>query len=428
MARGRDGGTRSPSNATGVHPRPKPEPPVVDLFDPRLVTNPFPVMAVLREQGDGVHRSNLGFWIVTRHADVEALNRDPRLGKDLRRWDAYEMVQPFLAHSALERCIQRSIFFLDPPDHTRQRRLAARAFTPRAVDALRPRLHRLAQDLLAALPDEGEIELMMGFAHPFPVRAIVEILGLPSADFPQLMAWSDALAVVVEPMAGRERLDAADAATVELEAYLRDNIRRRRHRTPRSDGRLIDQLIGAEDGGDRLTEDELVSMVVLLLTAGHETTTNLIGNGTLALVENHDQLQRLRRQPELIDTAVEELTRYDPPGNANLRVAQEDLTVGESRIRAGEAMFTWLGAANRDPRVFGHPDRLDLARHPNPHVSFGGGIHHCLGAALARTEARIAFGALVRRWPRLAVERADLRRRNVINIRGLERLPLVVSP
>jgi cytochrome P450 len=399
----------------------------VDLLDPRLVDDPHPLLADLRERGDGVHRSNLGFWLVTRHADVESVNRDPRFGRDLRRWEGYEAVRPFLAGSALEACMQRFIFFLDPPDHTRLRRLTARAFTPRAVELRRPRLQQLARHLVADLPDDGQVELMERFAQPFPVRAIIDILGLPACDYAQLKAWADALALAVEPVAGRERLADADAATVEFDAYLRAEIRSRRTHALFPQVWLLDQLIAAEDGGDRLSEDELVAMVLLLFIAGHETTTNLIGNGMAALARHPAELDRLRRRRDLAATAVEELLRYDPPGNTNLRVAHEDVTVASTRIRAGEGLFTWLGSANRDPRVFEHPDRLDVSRHPNPHVTFGGGIHRCLGAALARVEGQVAFEALSRRWTHVDVDERGVERRRLINMRGLVRLPLVVT-
>jgi cytochrome P450 len=399
-------------------------PAAFDLFDPQLRADPYPAVAHLRESGDGVQRVEPGFWLVGRHGDVQHLHRDSRLGRDPRKSALYPLVRPFLAGSDLERCVESWMFFSDPPDHTRLRRLAAMAFTPRAVDAMCATIEALADELIAELPSTGEVDLIPAFAQPFPVRVMLAILDLPTVDYDALKEWSDAVALVVEPIAGRGRLELADAAVREFNAYLADHIARRRH-TPRSG--LLDDLITAESEGDRLSEEELLAMLVLLFVAGHETTTNLLGNGLLALARHPDQWQRLRVEPALIHSAVEELLRFDGPANSNLRITLEELTVGTTTIPSGEIVFCWLGAANRDPRAFADPDTLDVARSPNPHVTFGGGAHFCLGAALARIEAAVALHRLTVRWRTLAVDEAGVRWRDLINIRGLETLTSQVA-
>ncbi len=395
--------------------------PPVDLRDPTFRADPYAVLARLRAE-EPVHRDVFGTWLITRHADVSALQRDPRLGRDLRKWMGYAMIRPYMADTPLERCVEAWMFSLDPPEHTRLRKLVQSAFHPKKVRAMSAAIEGVADELLETIDPASEWDFMAAFARLLPVRVIGRILSLPSADDERLMRWSDAISVVIEPTAGRRIKAVANEAVVELQAYLRERVAQH---TPRGEGDLLGDLIRAEEGGDRLSEDELIANTVLLLVAGHETTTHLIGNGMLALLRHPDQLARLRAQPELLETAVEEMLRYDGPANTNGRVAHENIEVSGVRIEAGQVMLCMLGAANRDPEVFENPDALDVGRDPNPHVTFGGGVHHCVGASLARLEARVAFAKLLERFGH--IELADASApvwRDLINIRGLSALRL----
>ncbi|MCA9668730.1 MAG: cytochrome P450 [Myxococcales bacterium] len=398
----------------------------LDLRDPAYRIDPYPTLARARE-AEPVHRDSWGIWYVLRHADVVAVQKDARLGRDLRKWLGYAMVRPYLADSALERCIEQWMFSLDPPAHTRLRKLVARAFTPRALEAVRPFIVAAANELLDELEASGRpeaVELMTAFAQAFPVRVIAHILGLSIDDYAALKAWSDAAIIVVEPTARRKQMQAADAAVIEMMQYLRAQAARRRT-TPGND--VISTLLRAAEDGDTLSEEELISQLVLMFVAGHETTANLIGNGMLALARHPAELERLRADPSLMPAAIEEMLRYDPSANTNARAAHVELEIGGITIPAGSLVINMLGAANRDPDVFSDPDRFDVGRAPNPHVSFGGGIHFCLGAQLARIEGAVAFEALLARFASIEVDEAGVLWKNLINVRGLESLPLRVG-
>lgn len=400
------------------------EHPGIDFTDPAYRADPYPFLERLRRL-DPVHFSEQGIWIITRHEDVHALNRDPHLGRDLRRWFGYPLLRPYLADSDLERAAESWMFSLDPPEHTRLRRLFTKAFTPKVVNAMREEIGRIADELLDHLEGTSSLDLMTTFAQPFPVRVITGILGFSADDYHYLKSLSDTLAQVVEPYFPRAAKHAASAAVVELQSYLRQRVEERRSEPFRDD--LLGNLLLAEEEGDRLNEPELIANLAFLFIAGHETTTNLIGNGMLALASHPEQMDKLRRQPELMPLAVEELLRYDGPVNVNARVAHRDMVVGGKTIEAGQLVFCMLGAANRDPAVFPDPDRLDITRDPNPHVTFGGGVHYCIGAPLARLEAQIALERLLARWPKIGLGPEGVLWRGWVNLRGLERLPLRVG-
>ncbi len=308
----------------------------------------------------------------------------------------------------------------DPPDHTRLRTLVQKAFTPRMVERLRPRIETLVEEALNAAGERGGMDLVADLAYPLPVTVIAELLGVPVEDRAAFRRWSDALVGALDPVAPANRRGAVLAARDALHAYLRQVIAERRA-DPRDD--LISRLVEAEEQGDRLSGPELLAMGVLLLVAGHETTVNLISNGVNALLNHPDQLARLHREPELIEPAVEELLRYDSPVQLTGRVALEALELGGQRVEPGQMVTLMLGAANRDPRVFADPGRLDLGRDPNPHLAFGRGIHFCLGAPLARLEGQIAIGALIRRFPGLRLAGVP-ERRPTVTLRGFVSLPL----
>jgi cytochrome P450 len=307
----------------------------------------------------------------------------------------------------------------DPPDHTRLRSLVQKGFTPKMIEQLRPRIIAIVRELLDRIQQRGgEFDLIEDVAYPLPVVVIAELLGVPPEERRTFHAWSAALAASLDPLVSNEMMDRASAARDGLHDYLRSIIAERR-REPRSD--LISALVAVEERGDALSEPELVVMCTLLLIAGHETTVNLIGNGMLALLQHPDELQRLREDPQLIGTAVEELLRFDSPVQMTGRLVKEPLTIGGQAIQQGDFVLPLLGAANRDPLQFADPERLDLARNPNPHVGFGRGIHFCLGAPLARLEGAIAIGALVQRFPKLTLAGAPTRR-DQITLRGLSSL------
>lgn len=398
----------------------------IDMRDPAFRNDPHPLLRAVRERGR-VEQDVVGVWMVTHHADNSAGLRSNQLSREVRRLPAYMLLRPFIADSTLERTTERWMLFNDPPTHTRLRRLVNGAFKPTVVAALRSRIAAITDELLAALPAHGEFDLMTAVAQPLPVRVICDVLGLPPEDFAQTKQWSDALALIIEPVVRKADRIAADQAAVEMVAYLREHIARHRKSGERDD--LLGLLIAAHDAGEEtLSEDELLGNLILLFIAGHETTTNLIGNGTLSLLRHPHELQRLRALPALLPGAVDEMLRFESSVNMVPRHTVAPYAVGDVLIPPDALVFFMTGAANRDPAVFAEPDRFDIARSPNPHLAFGAGIHYCLGAPLARLEAEEAFGRLLRRYPQLELaDTAAPRWRKLINLRGLEALPLRVA-
>ncbi|MGH8875594.1 MAG: cytochrome P450, partial [Acidimicrobiia bacterium] len=314
----------------------------------------------------------------------------------------------------------RTLLGLDPPDHTRLRRLVGAAFTPRRVEGLEPGVAEVTDGLLDALVGAGEVDLMASFAAPLPVLVISELLGLPAADRDLLKKWSDDVALLLDPFPSPEAVAAFSASLDEFHTYLTEQFEARR-RQPRDD--LISALVNARDGDDALTEAELFSMVVLLVAAGHETTTNLLGNAAVVLTRFPDQRDRLLAEPGLTASAVEELLRFESPVQRTSRVATRPAEVGGVEVSEGDLIFLLLAAANRDPEHFPDPDRLDLSRdNARDHLAFGHGIHHCLGSPLARLEGRVALSRLYRRFPRLEANLDQLTWRPSIILRGPERL------
>jgi cytochrome P450 len=374
--------------------------------------DPYPRYARLRELGP-VLRADDDALVVTRHADCAAVVRDARLGHMPKHMLAFVGLGDWEEHPAL-RLLFSSILTLNPPDHTRLRRLVSTSFTARRVQLLRPAVERLVDDLLDAIPEQGDF--ISSFAFPLPVNVIGELLGVPAGDRAQFQTlirdWSQVLDVVTPEVLAR-----ADPAAAAVYDYLAELVERRR-RQPQDD--LLSALVAAEAEGDRLTADELLTMAALLFAAGFETTTNLLANGLVALLRNPAQIPALLAGPEL---AAEELIRYDSPVQLLSRVAWEPTTIGGVDLQAGDRIVAYLGAGNRDPRQFAEPDRLDLSRADNAPLSFGGGIHYCLGAPLARLEAQVAFPALLRRFPKLELA-AEPQRRDSLTIRGFTALPV----
>jgi cytochrome P450 len=382
-----------------------------DPFAPAFHADPYAHYRELRAGGP-LQRTPGGLWLSPSFEVCARIFRDPRFGHGEDRIGATQR-QP--------RGV-RSFLILDPPEHTRLRRLVSRAFTARLIERLRPRVAAIVDGLLAGV--HGDVDLISALAHPLPVIVISEMLGVPAEDQDRFKGWSDLLARGLDPdfVVPPDDLGRRDKARAEFGEYFRDLAARRRS-APGED--LLSGLVAIEE----LSEDDLVATCILLLVAGHETTVNLIANGTLALLRSPDQLAWFREHPSSAPSVVEELLRYDPPVQLSARVALEDAEVAGQRIRAGEIVMLLLGAANRDPEVFADPERLDVSRFVTEtprHLAFGQGIHFCLGAPLARMEGQIALTELVRR--ELSLAPGPLRYKDNLILRGLESLPVLVSP
>jgi cytochrome P450 len=386
-------------------------------MDPEFVANPYPTYHRLRQE-DPVHLSPLGFWVLTRYDDVVTALRDPRFAK--------EAIAAFVAarFGVAISGIGLSMLDRDPPDHTRLRGLVSKAFTPRVVETLRPHVQKIVDGLLDRVQAAGSMDLIDDFAYPLPVIVICEMLGVPVEDRDRFRQWgldiARGLDAIMLPPDSEVTQRSAVSRTA-LTEYFRGLIATRRA-APRAD--MLSGLIAAEEAGDKLSEEELLATCILLLVAGHETTVNLIGNGTLALLRHPDQLRTLRENPGLIGTAVEELLRYDGPVQRTARIPSEDVVIGGRTIPKGDMVMPFIGAADRDPSQFPDPDRLDITRQENRHVAFGLGIHFCLGAPLARLEGQIAINTLVQRLPKLALATGTPPYRQSLTLRGLSTLPV----
>jgi cytochrome P450 len=389
-----------------------------------FMEDPHAVYRALRER-DPVHRSRmLRGWVFTRYDDVSALFRDSRMSANFVHQAGFERMKKIqLKAGRTEDEFERpTMLNSDPPRHTRLRGLVSKAFTPRAVQALEGRMTQIVSELLDATTGQGEFDVIDALAYPLPVIIISEMLGVPAEDRERFRHWSDEV-VRGLGVATIDDLRASIRAGRELNAYL-EPIAEARRREPRDD--LLSGLLQAEEAGDRLSMDEVFQTVVLLLVAGNETTTKLIGNGLRALLEHPEQFELLRKRPELIDSAVDELLRWDGPVHATGRAAREEFEFQGARIQKGQMVMFGIAGANRDPARFEDPETLDITRQDNPHLSFGHGLHFCLGSALARLEARSALSGLIERYPtlKLATEK-PVWGPNVV-LRGLAELPVRV--
>jgi cytochrome P450 len=396
----------------------------VNIVSAEFKADPFPFLTRLRAS-EPVYRTALPdktpVWLLTRYEDVNALVKDERFVKNRRSALTPEQLRKLPWVPPMFRPLERNMLDLDVPDHTRLRALVHKAFTPRLVERMRGRVQTLADELLEAVSRRGGMDLIADYALPLPMTIITEILGVPTKDQHKFHKWSKAVVSLGSP---NPTVKVIPSVWMFIR-YLRRFFKVRR-RDPRDD--LASALIEAEEAGDRLSEDELLAMVFLLLIAGHETTVNLIGSGVLALLEHPPQLDKLRADPALMKAAVEELLRYTAPVFMTTeRYARQDVTLHGVTIPRGEMTLGVIGSANRDETVFEQPDTLDVAREPNRHLSFGQGIHFCLGAPLARMEAQIAVGTLLRRIPelRLKVPPGSLRWRPSMILRGLDSLPVL---
>ena len=375
-----------------------------DLTSSAFIEDPYRTYEQLRQK-DPVHRMRLiEAWALTRYEDVQDVLIDHKRFTNAERNYDYMQYRTFLD--------------LDPPDHTRLRGLVSKAFTPRAVRELAPRIQGLVDELLDAVAGKSRIDLISDFAFPLPVIVIAEMLGVPAEDRARFREWSDDIALSVNPLLNSGQIERVQQATEELFDYFEGIIEQRRQ-APQND--MISALLAAEEEGDRLTHEELLSTLMLLLVAGNETTRNLIGNGMLALLKSPAQLQRLRDHPELLDSAINELLRYDSPVQIDSRNAIDDVEIGGKRIAAGQRILAIVGAANRDPKVFPNPDELDIGRDEVSHLSFGRGIHYCLGSPLAILEGRIAFTSLLERFSSIRLASDPVFKEQIV-LRGVEEL------
>jgi cytochrome P450 len=399
------------------------EAPVFNPFEPGFFTDPYSRYRALRER-DPVHHSPLGLWMLFRHDDIVGLLRDPSLSVEPENAAPTLRAQVF-EEVAGDRAVRRprAILSLDPPDHTRLRRLVSKAFTPKRVEALRPRVEQLVDEALDRVTPAATMDVIADLAYPLPFTVICELLGMPDGERDQIREASHTLAGTLDPVLSPEQIEAAMRASDLIRAYVSDVVAWKRAH-PADD--LLSALVEAEEEGDRLSEGELLDQVVLLYIAGHETTLNLIGNGTLALLRDRAAFEQLGADAGLAANAVEELLRYDSPVQFSRRITLADLKIGGQLIEARSFVLTCLGSANHDPARWGEDaDRLSLTR-PGAaqHVSFGSGIHHCLGAALARLEGQVALRTLARRFPAAELEDEPEAWNGRIVLRGLDRLPV----
>lgn len=389
-------------------------------LSPDFIRDPYPYYHRLREKAP-LYMTPLGFRVATRYADVASILRDRRFGKDFEGRIERQR-GPEIWNEPAVRGMRRFMLVLNPPDHTRLRGLVVKAFTARRVEEMRPRIESLVDELLDQIEPNGEADLIKDFAYPLPVNVICDMMGIPDEDRPLFLEGSRVSGRLLDPIPlSREEMDRANEGQHFITEYFRALFERRR-REPTDD--LTTHLVQAEEAGDRLSEEELTANVILLFNAGHETTVNLIGNGLLALFRNPDQLRRLRDDPGLMPSAIEELLRYDSSVQMTSRTAFEDVDVGGVTVAKGETVMTLLGAANRDPAVFTDPDRLDVARDEEKPLSFGGGIHYCLGAQLARIEGEVAVRKILERLPAMRIENLENPSwRQTFTLRGLTALP-----
>jgi cytochrome P450 len=402
------------------------QPPHVDLRDPGFKADPYSTYAELRSTAP-VHRvsvpDGLSVWLITRYDDVLEILKDQRFVKDWRDVLTPEQLAQIPPIPPVMEPLSKNMLDTDPPDHERLRSLVSKAFTPRLVERMRPRVQAISDTLLDAVQDRGEMDLIDDYAFPLPITVIAELLGVPAEDRNNFREWSDA---AVSGNTTQEHIEMVLIPHMRAFTDYLLTLFEEKRKNPKDD--LVSALVQAEEAGDKLSEDELLGMVFLLLVAGHETTVNLIGNGVLALLQHPDQLQNLKEDLSLIKPAVEELLRYDGPVETSTeRFAREDVAIGGTVVPRGEMVLVVLAAANRDPERFVDPDALDITRADNRHLALDKGIHHCLDAPLARMEGQIAISTLLQRMPNLQLKGTpeSLSWRPGLVLRGLRGLPVV---
>ena len=391
-------------------------------FSPEYIANPYPTYTRLREKKP-VFKTPIGFWLISRHKDVSFVVRDRRFGKDFTQRITQNMGEAYLQEPAI-RSLGLMMLVQDPPVHTRLRGLVTKAFTTKRIEALRERIEQLANLLIDEVYDRRRMDVIADFAHKLPVHVICDMLGIPKSHRENFLSRSQVSGRIIDPKPmSAEELAAANQSTQASQEYFQSLFELRRA-DPGDD--LTSHLVQVEEEGDRLSDDELTHNIILLFAAGHETTSNLIGNGLLALFRHPDQLKLMRSNEIDWPDAIEELLRYDSSVQMTSRATKESVELNGVTIPAGEQVIALLGSANRDPKVYDDPDRLDLSRTGTRMMSFGGGIHTCLGARLARLEGEVAFQILMKRLPDLRLEEIDrVDWRDTITLRGLKSLHAV---
>lgn len=394
-----------------------------NLFDSKFNANPYPTYHRLREE-DPVHRYLIGGdWIVTRYADVKAVLKSGCVRTDDRPKSIQER-NKYLLHKEknldiLAYTTSRFLFYMNPPDHTRLRGLVGKGFSSIVVERMRPHIQEIVDELLDKVRHKGSMDIVAELASPLSVSVISKLLGIPKEAQQQLHQWTNVLSRILDPLVSLKEYEAMNQATEEIQEYLRTLIAER-EKEPQED--FISNLIAAKDQSDRLSQKELLAICTLLFGAGEETTGNTIGNGMLALLQHPNQMEQLKREPTMIQSAVEEVIRYDSAIQMLTRIATDNLEIGNQTIKAGEKIVLCLGAANRDPAQFQNPDELNINREQNHHLAFADGIHYCLGAALARVETQIAINTLIQTFPDLKLASNKLEWKKSIVIRGLKSL------
>ncbi len=395
----------------------------VPFLSPEVMANPYPLYHRLRAEKPVAWVEGMHSWLLTRFDDINDVLRDGKTFSSARGQDALAKADNPAAQ-AMVKSRSNSMLNADGTQHARLRALVSKAFSPKTVEAMRPRIQELVDGMLDKVAANGRMDVMEDLAFPLPVTVIAAMLGIPAEERERFKDWSDKITILANPGPSikPQHIEQAVAAYGELTEYLRGIVARLKL-TP--DTSLLAAMAAAEEAGEKLNETELYANAVTLLNAGHETTTNLIGNGTRALLKNPDQFEALKSNPDLVENAVEELLRFDSPVQFTSRIATEDVTVGGQAIAAGQSLVCVLGAANRDPSHFNDPDKLDLTRSNLKHVAFGFGPHYCLGASLARIEGQVVFSTLAKRFPNMKIDGADPVYRENFNLRGLTALHVV---
>lgn len=391
-------------------------------YDPEFRENPYPIYHYLRSV-EPIHQSFPGMWVLTRYADAKSVLRDPRFCVEKRQKNIQHKSHS-LEHKNFDRLVQaidKWLIFLDPPDHTRLRGLVSKAFSAASIKSLRSQIQQIADELIGKVRHQGFMDVISDYACPLPCNVIAAILGIPVEDWSKLYHWSDELSRILDPLRSMEDYEQMNKVALEFADYLKILIAQRQ-KSPQHD--LLSTLIAVKDQGNKLSEEEIISVSMLLFFTGEETTVYFITNGMLTLLRHPEQMQQLKAEPALIYNALEEVLRYESPVQFTSRVATEDVDIDGITIRSGEKVLIALGAVNRDPAQFLDPDRFDITRANNSHLAFADGIHHCLGASLTRIEAEIAINTLIQQLPNLKLLQDKLEWRNKVALRGLKALPL----
>lgn len=385
---------------------------------------PYEIYDLLRDR-EPVHWSFIGVWVLTRYADVKAVLTDKRFATDSLPKRLEEKNKYTQNHqgglSALQQATSKFLFYMNPPDHTRLRGLVGKAFSPSFVESLHPQIQKTVDELLSKVPEGGNIDIISDLAAPLPVKVIANLLGMPIEDCDMLHEWSTKLSRVLDPLISIKEYEHLNCVVQQFQNYLHSLITEKEKR-PQDD--LISYLIAARNQGDKLRADELSTVCMQLFITGEETTVNTIGNGMLALLKHPNQLAKLKAEPHIINNAVEELLRYDSPVQFTGRYATEDIKIDDKLIKKGDRVLLGLGAGNHDPSQFDQPEKLDITRQENRHLAFADGIHYCLGAVLARAQARIAIATIVQNFDQLKLNTENLVWRKNIYLRGLTSLPV----